>query len=114
MLNSDVTQKSVGSVAELREDEDEAYFSSYGHYSIHEEMLKVTQTTETRDKVAFYTFRKKRELMFISYSATLDFINESSLIKFIINQINKINSLQNGMQKKLATIMFQIAIIGKK
>lgn len=31
----------LGSVAELREDEDEAYFSSYGHYGIHEEMLKV-------------------------------------------------------------------------
>lgn len=31
----------LGAVAELREDEDEAYFSSYGHYSIHEEMLKV-------------------------------------------------------------------------
>lgn len=30
-----------GAIAELREDEDEAYFSSYGHYSIHEEMLKV-------------------------------------------------------------------------
>lgn len=41
VLNSDVTQKHAGSVAELREDEDEAYFSSYGHYSIHEEMLKV-------------------------------------------------------------------------
>lgn len=31
----------LGSVAELREDEDEAYFGSYGHYGIHEEMLKV-------------------------------------------------------------------------
>lgn len=31
----------LGAVAELREDEDEAYFSSYGHYGIHEEMLKV-------------------------------------------------------------------------
>ncbi|XP_072528261.1 protein arginine N-methyltransferase 3 [Salminus brasiliensis] len=36
-----------GAVAELREDEDEAYFSSYGHYSIHEEMLKDTVRTES-------------------------------------------------------------------
>ncbi|GAA6088328.1 protein arginine N-methyltransferase 3, partial [Tachysurus ichikawai] len=47
VLNSDVTQKCVGSVAELREDEDEAYFSSYGHYSIHEEMLKDKVRTES-------------------------------------------------------------------
>ncbi|XP_053539162.1 protein arginine N-methyltransferase 3 isoform X1 [Ictalurus punctatus] len=47
VLNSDVTQKHAGSVAELREDEDEAYFSSYGHYSIHEEMLKDKVRTES-------------------------------------------------------------------
>ncbi|KAM9460561.1 protein arginine N-methyltransferase 3 isoform 1-T1 [Clarias gariepinus] len=47
VLNSDVTQKCVGSVSELREDEDEAYFSSYGHYSIHEEMLKDKVRTES-------------------------------------------------------------------
>lgn len=43
VLNADVGRGtgSLGAVAELREDEDEAYFSSYGHYSIHEEMLKV-------------------------------------------------------------------------
>ncbi|RVE74182.1 hypothetical protein OJAV_G00019410 [Oryzias javanicus] len=35
------------SVAELREDEDEAYFSSYGHYGIHEEMLKDKVRTES-------------------------------------------------------------------
>uniref|UniRef100_A0A8C3B133 type I protein arginine methyltransferase n=1 Tax=Cyclopterus lumpus TaxID=8103 RepID=A0A8C3B133_CYCLU len=32
-------------VAELREDEDEAYFSSYGHYSIHEEINLVHTET---------------------------------------------------------------------
>ncbi|XP_071771485.1 protein arginine N-methyltransferase 3 [Centroberyx gerrardi] len=36
-----------GAVAELREDEDEAYFSSYGHYGIHEEMLKDKVRTES-------------------------------------------------------------------
>ncbi|XP_061526089.1 protein arginine N-methyltransferase 3 isoform X3 [Phycodurus eques] len=35
------TSTNLCSVAELREEEDEAYFSSYGHYGIHEEMLKV-------------------------------------------------------------------------
>ena len=38
---------SLGPVAELREDEDEAYFGSYGHYSIHEDMLKVHTHTQT-------------------------------------------------------------------
>ncbi|KAF7703576.1 protein arginine N-methyltransferase 3 [Silurus meridionalis] len=47
VLNSDVMQKCVGSVAELREDEDQAYFSSYGHYGIHEEMLKDKVRTES-------------------------------------------------------------------
>lgn len=39
VLNTETN--TLGAVAELREDEDEAYFSSYGHYGIHEEMLKV-------------------------------------------------------------------------
>ncbi|XP_069021752.1 protein arginine N-methyltransferase 3 [Embiotoca jacksoni] len=37
----------LGAVAELREDEDEAYFSSYGHYGIHEKMLKDKVRTES-------------------------------------------------------------------
>ena len=42
VLNAETSKScNLGTVAELREDEDEAYFSSYGHYSIHEEMLKV-------------------------------------------------------------------------
>lgn len=42
VLNADTSKSgNLGSVAELREDEDEAYFSSYGHHGIHEEMLKV-------------------------------------------------------------------------
>uniref|UniRef100_A0A4W5MY18 type I protein arginine methyltransferase n=1 Tax=Hucho hucho TaxID=62062 RepID=A0A4W5MY18_9TELE len=49
VLNADVGRGTgaLGAVAELREDEDEAYFSSYGHYSIHEEMLKDTVRTES-------------------------------------------------------------------
>uniref|UniRef100_A0A8C1WXN2 type I protein arginine methyltransferase n=1 Tax=Cyprinus carpio TaxID=7962 RepID=A0A8C1WXN2_CYPCA len=45
VLNADTSRgpSRSGAIAELREDEDEAYFSSYGHYSIHEEMLKVTR-----------------------------------------------------------------------
>lgn len=42
VLNAETSKSgNLGTVAELREDEDEAYFSSYGHYGIHEEMLKV-------------------------------------------------------------------------
>uniref|UniRef100_A0A672Y7Z9 Protein arginine N-methyltransferase 3 n=2 Tax=Sphaeramia orbicularis TaxID=375764 RepID=A0A672Y7Z9_9TELE len=37
----------LSAVAELREDEDEAYFDSYGHYGIHEEMLKDKVRTES-------------------------------------------------------------------
>uniref|UniRef100_A0AAY4BHW7 type I protein arginine methyltransferase n=1 Tax=Denticeps clupeoides TaxID=299321 RepID=A0AAY4BHW7_9TELE len=49
VLNADTTRVSsaAGPIAELREDEDEAYFSSYGHYSIHEEMLKDKVRTES-------------------------------------------------------------------
>lgn len=42
VLNAETSRSgNLGVVAKLREDEDEAYFSSYGHYGIHEEMLKV-------------------------------------------------------------------------
>ncbi|XP_047437520.1 protein arginine N-methyltransferase 3 [Mugil cephalus] len=48
VLNVDTSRcGNLGAVAELREDEDEAYFSSYGHYSIHEEMLKDKVRTES-------------------------------------------------------------------
>ncbi|KAL2089070.1 hypothetical protein ACEWY4_015969 [Coilia grayii] len=49
VLNADTSRGSTagGAIAELREDEDEAYFSSYGHYSIHEEMLKDKVRTES-------------------------------------------------------------------
>ncbi|KAK5874364.1 hypothetical protein PBY51_019313 [Eleginops maclovinus] len=48
VMNADTGKSSnLGTVAELREDEDEAYFSSYGHYSIHEEMLKDKVRTES-------------------------------------------------------------------
>ncbi|XP_034725079.1 protein arginine N-methyltransferase 3 isoform X2 [Etheostoma cragini] len=48
VLNAETSRPgNTGAVAELREDEDEAYFSSYGHYSIHEEMLKDKVRTES-------------------------------------------------------------------
>ncbi|KAL1271808.1 hypothetical protein QQF64_030824, partial [Cirrhinus molitorella] len=49
VLNADTSRgpSRPGAIAELREDEDEAYFSSYGHYSIHEEMLKDKVRTES-------------------------------------------------------------------
>ncbi|XP_070818175.1 protein arginine N-methyltransferase 3 [Chaetodon trifascialis] len=48
VLNAETGKSgNLGTVAELREDEDEAYFSSYGHYGIHEEMLKDKVRTES-------------------------------------------------------------------
>uniref|UniRef100_A0A665URD7 Protein arginine N-methyltransferase 3 n=2 Tax=Echeneis naucrates TaxID=173247 RepID=A0A665URD7_ECHNA len=48
VLNAETSRSgNLGTVAELQEDEDEAYFSSYGHYGIHEEMLKDTVRTES-------------------------------------------------------------------
>uniref|UniRef100_A0A4W6ELY1 Protein arginine N-methyltransferase 3 n=1 Tax=Lates calcarifer TaxID=8187 RepID=A0A4W6ELY1_LATCA len=48
VLNTETSRSgNLGAVAELREDEDEAYFSSYGHYGIHEEMLKDKVRTES-------------------------------------------------------------------
>ncbi|XP_059704289.1 protein arginine N-methyltransferase 3 isoform X2 [Haemorhous mexicanus] len=42
VMNTDVRSSSSSSaIADLQEDEDGVYFSSYGHYGIHEEMLKV-------------------------------------------------------------------------
>ncbi|XP_013403420.1 protein arginine N-methyltransferase 3 isoform X2 [Lingula anatina] len=38
---------SQNAIESLQEDEDEAYFSSYGHFSIHEEMLKDKVRTES-------------------------------------------------------------------
>lgn len=41
-MNADVgSSLSSSAIADLQEDEDGVYFSSYGHYGIHEEMLKV-------------------------------------------------------------------------
>uniref|UniRef100_A0A8C5CEZ0 type I protein arginine methyltransferase n=1 Tax=Gadus morhua TaxID=8049 RepID=A0A8C5CEZ0_GADMO len=49
VLNADTRRApgSLGPVAELRDDEDDAYFSSYGHYGIHQEMLKDKVRTES-------------------------------------------------------------------
>ncbi|XP_044048095.1 protein arginine N-methyltransferase 3 isoform X1 [Siniperca chuatsi] len=48
VLNAETGRSgNLSTVAELREDEDEAYFSSYGHYGIHEEMLKDKVRTES-------------------------------------------------------------------
>lgn len=45
-MNTDVRSSSSSSaVADLQEDEDGVYFSSYGHYGIHEEMLKVRKSS---------------------------------------------------------------------
>ncbi|XP_048804705.1 protein arginine N-methyltransferase 3 isoform X1 [Lagopus muta] len=48
VMNADVgSSSSSNTIADLREDEDGVYFSSYGHYGIHEEMLKDKVRTES-------------------------------------------------------------------
>ncbi|XP_052666939.1 protein arginine N-methyltransferase 3 isoform X2 [Harpia harpyja] len=48
VMNADVGSGSSSSaIADLQEDEDGVYFSSYGHYGIHEEMLKDKVRTES-------------------------------------------------------------------
>ncbi|XP_044536246.1 protein arginine N-methyltransferase 3 isoform X1 [Gracilinanus agilis] len=49
VMNADVrtNSSSTTTIADLNEDEDGVYFSSYGHYGIHEEMLKDKVRTES-------------------------------------------------------------------
>ncbi|XP_032344755.1 protein arginine N-methyltransferase 3 isoform X2 [Camelus ferus] len=49
VMNADVRtcSSSTATIADLQEDEDGVYFSSYGHYGIHEEMLKDKVRTES-------------------------------------------------------------------
>ncbi|XP_032918021.1 protein arginine N-methyltransferase 3 isoform X1 [Catharus ustulatus] len=48
VMNTDVrSSSSCSAIADLQEDEDGVYFSSYGHYGIHEEMLKDKVRTES-------------------------------------------------------------------
>ncbi|CAK6449280.1 unnamed protein product [Pipistrellus nathusii] len=49
VMNADVRtwSASTSAIADLQEDEDGVYFSSYGHYGIHEEMLKDKIRTES-------------------------------------------------------------------
>ncbi|NXG25585.1 ANM3 methyltransferase, partial [Grallaria varia] len=48
VMSTDVRSSSSSSaIADLQEDEDGVYFSSYGHYGIHEEMLKDKVRTES-------------------------------------------------------------------
>ncbi|KAF4802053.1 Protein arginine N-methyltransferase 3 [Turdus rufiventris] len=69
VMNTDVrSSSSCSAIADLQEDEDGVYFSSYGHYGIHEEMLKDKVRTESyrdfiyqnphifKDKIQFRNF----------------------------------------------------------
>nr|XP_056707903.1 protein arginine N-methyltransferase 3 [Euleptes europaea] len=48
VMNAEVRSSSAaGAIAELRENEENVYFSSYGHYGIHEEMIKDKVRTES-------------------------------------------------------------------
>ncbi|XP_063145644.1 protein arginine N-methyltransferase 3 [Candoia aspera] len=63
VMNAEIQSSSSASpIADLKEDEEDVYFSSYGHYGIHEEMLKDKVRTESyRDFVYLnpHIFRDK-------------------------------------------------------
>lgn len=47
VMNAEVRSNSAASaIAELQENEEDVYFSSYGHYGIHEEMIKVRKRAQ--------------------------------------------------------------------
>lgn len=59
-MNADVRtwSASTTAIADLQEDEDGVYFSSYGHYGIHEEMLKVRKEHKCTKSIIKENFNK--------------------------------------------------------
>ncbi|XP_075019412.1 protein arginine N-methyltransferase 3 isoform X2 [Calonectris borealis] len=74
VMNADVRSSSSSSaIADLQEDEDGVYFSSYGHYGIHEEMLKDKVRTESyRDFIYQNPHIFKDKGYFLLFESMLD------------------------------------------
>ncbi|XP_071415204.1 protein arginine N-methyltransferase 3 isoform X3 [Pithys albifrons albifrons] len=74
VMNTDVRSSSASSaIADLQEDEDGVYFSSYGHYGIHEEMLKDKVRTESyRDFIYQNPHIFKDKGYFLLFESMLD------------------------------------------
>ncbi|XP_025945130.1 protein arginine N-methyltransferase 3 isoform X3 [Apteryx rowi] len=74
VMNADVRNSSSASaIADLHEDEDGVYFSSYGHYGIHEEMLKDKVRTESyRDFIYQNPHLFKDKGYFLLFESMLD------------------------------------------
>ncbi|XP_071617817.1 protein arginine N-methyltransferase 3 isoform X2 [Heliangelus exortis] len=74
VMNTDVRSSSASNaIADLQEDEDGVYFSSYGHYGIHEEMLKDKVRTESyRDFIYQNPHIFKDKGYFLLFESMLD------------------------------------------
>ncbi|XP_030888613.1 protein arginine N-methyltransferase 3 isoform X2 [Leptonychotes weddellii] len=73
VMNADVRTCSSSAIADLQEDEDGVYFSSYGHYGIHEEMLKDKVRTESyRDFIYQNPHIFKDKGYFLLFESMLD------------------------------------------
>ncbi|XP_025055461.1 protein arginine N-methyltransferase 3 isoform X3 [Alligator sinensis] len=74
VMNADVrSSSSSNAIADLQEDEDGVYFSSYGHYGIHEEMLKDKVRTESyRDFIYQNPHIFKDKGYFLLFESMLD------------------------------------------
>ncbi|XP_067152349.1 protein arginine N-methyltransferase 3 isoform X2 [Apteryx mantelli] len=74
VMNADVrSSSSASAIAGLHEDEDGVYFSSYGHYGIHEEMLKDKVRTESyRDFIYQNPHLFKDKGYFLLFESMLD------------------------------------------
>nr|XP_048298318.1 protein arginine N-methyltransferase 3 isoform X2 [Myodes glareolus] len=74
VMNVDVrTCSSTTAIVDLQEDEDGVYFSSYGHYGIHEEMLKDKVRTESyRDFIYQNPHIFKDKGYFLLFESMLD------------------------------------------
>uniref|UniRef100_H3AWQ8 type I protein arginine methyltransferase n=1 Tax=Latimeria chalumnae TaxID=7897 RepID=H3AWQ8_LATCH len=109
VMNTDV--RTSGAVADLREDEDEVYFSSYGHYGIHEEMLKDKVRTESyRDFMYLnpHIFKDKKLIMITwgcSTHCILLFPVKKKKKKFLSEEKKK--NIYEAIYLKLSNFLFQ-------
>ncbi|KFW62672.1 Protein arginine N-methyltransferase 3, partial [Pygoscelis adeliae] len=93
VMNADVRSSSSSSaIADLQEDEDGVYFSSYGHYGIHEEMLKDKVRTESYRDFIYqnpHIFKDKVEGIFVLGDFAASFVNKKpSRAKQLCEEVN--------------------------
>jgi len=94
--------KSESAVHTLTEDEDDVYFGSYAHFSIHEDMLKVSNNTR-KIKFAGYMPKLKKK--------TTSLVNSFQFFKIKTRQTH-VNSPIASLILHLFYLSSQIAVTG--